>query len=85
MITSSRACFQIRTLPPNKNTVRHSARKDFEQNRCTVPALSTGRGKNVKSPGENYRAYFRDQNPPVDILLIRATHNHTKKRYTGAN
>jgi hypothetical protein len=24
MITSSRACFQIPTLPPNKNTVRHS-------------------------------------------------------------
>jgi hypothetical protein len=51
MTTSSRACFQIPTLPPNRNTARHSTRKDFEKKLCTVPALSTRRGKNVKSPG----------------------------------
>ena len=30
MITSSRACFQIPTLPPNKNTVR-AGRQDFRE------------------------------------------------------
>jgi hypothetical protein len=43
MITSSRACFQIPTLPPNKNTVREQYNFDKE-----LPFQSTARSTKKK-------------------------------------